>query len=112
MPNAAAESEGPAGHHPAVTWGQLSSDAAADSPDVLRRWEELLREYGTEQGMYQSPEWSALLAEHSRPDERTILAVARAGDAIVGLAPLRLHSTALEFTVAGRTLYRSPMVQV
>ncbi len=103
----------PAGYHPAVTWDQMAPGAAAGSPDVLRRWGELFGEYGTEHGgMYQSPEWSALLAENSRAGERAVLAVARAGGAIVGLAPLHLHATALEFNAAGRTLYRSPMVQV
>jgi hypothetical protein len=62
--------------------------------------------------MYQSPEWSSLLVEHAAPGERSVLAVARADGAILGLAPLHIRRNSLRFRVAGRTLYHSPVVQV
>lgn len=102
----------PQPRHVGVTWELLPSGATAGPPDVLPRWGELLREYGTDQAMYQSPEWSALLAEHLGPGEQTALAVARVEGAIVGLAPLHVRRDSLRFATAGRTLYRCGVVHV
>ncbi len=95
-----------------VTWDLLSWDTAAGSPDTLARWEELLREFGTDQQMYQSPDWASFIAERAAPGERMVIAVARAGGAILGLAPLHVRRDSLRFAVAGRTLYRSQVLQV
>ncbi|HJZ60049.1 MAG TPA: GNAT family N-acetyltransferase [Gemmataceae bacterium] len=81
-------------------------------PSALGQWHELLREHPTGRCMYQTPEWFAHVEQNCAVGERGVLAVARAGGAVCGIAPLRIGRDSLQFRAAGRTLYRSSLVKV
>jgi hypothetical protein len=100
------------GRREEVTWELLPARAALDCPDTLRRWRELLGEYATGQYTYQTPEWFAHVDEHGAAGDRAVLALARADGVVRGLAPLSVSRDWLCFRVAGRTLFRSPLMKL
>jgi CelD/BcsL family acetyltransferase involved in cellulose biosynthesis len=102
----------PADQDALEAWDLVPARTALHCPATIRRWAELLAEHPTAHRLYHSPAWFAHLAAQAEPDERAIVAIARVGGAICGLAPLVVGRDRLRFRAAGRTFGSSHLIKV
>jgi CelD/BcsL family acetyltransferase involved in cellulose biosynthesis len=96
----------------ALTWELIPSREALRSPATLARWAELLQTPSGARHLHHFPDWFAQAEEHSSPENRVVLAVARDGKTICGLVPLYVGPGSIRFLASRWTFYHLPIVKL